>query len=117
MSVTASLPKRGRRDPGSRGSADWPDRATALLVSILYRELGATIAVVSPGEAETLKDDLESLVGEDEVLFFPDWEILPYDEFSPHEAIVGTRLRTLAAARGRPQGDRGDPAAGLPARP
>ncbi|MFA6409564.1 MAG: transcription-repair coupling factor [Gammaproteobacteria bacterium] len=30
-----------------------------------------------------------------EVLTFPDWETLPYDNFSPHEDIVSERLATL----------------------
>jgi len=30
-----------------------------------------------------------------EVLAFPDWETLPYDNFSPHQDIVSERLRTL----------------------
>ncbi|MCB1637907.1 MAG: transcription-repair coupling factor, partial [Thiothrix sp.] len=30
------------------------------------------------------------------VQVFPDWETLPYDLFSPHEAIVSERLKTLA---------------------
>lgn len=30
-----------------------------------------------------------------EHLFFPDWETLPYDQFSPHEDIISERLATL----------------------
>ncbi len=30
-----------------------------------------------------------------EVLAFPDWETLPYDNFSPHQDIVSERLKTL----------------------
>lgn len=33
------------------------------------------------------------------ILTFPDWEILPYDHFSPHPDLVSARLRTLAAVR------------------
>jgi len=29
------------------------------------------------------------------LLFFPDWETLPYDTFSPHQDIISDRLRTL----------------------
>jgi transcription-repair coupling factor (superfamily II helicase) len=73
--------------------------SAAVVIAILYRELATTMAVVCPDEADGLKDDLANLVGEDEVFPFPDWEILPYDEFSPHEAIVGMRLRTLSLLR------------------
>jgi transcription-repair coupling factor (superfamily II helicase) len=30
-----------------------------------------------------------------ELLFFPDWETLPYDHFSPHQDIISERLYTL----------------------
>ncbi|MDQ2993587.1 MAG: transcription-repair coupling factor, partial [Pseudomonadota bacterium] len=29
------------------------------------------------------------------ILLLPDWEILPYDQFSPHHDIISERLRTL----------------------
>ncbi len=32
------------------------------------------------------------------ILYFPDWECLPYDVFSPHQDIVSERLRCLALA-------------------
>ena len=31
-----------------------------------------------------------------EVLLFPDWETLPYDQFSPHQDIISQRLYTLS---------------------
>lgn len=31
-----------------------------------------------------------------EILFFPDWETLPYDQFSPHQDIISERLSTLS---------------------
>ena len=68
----------------------------SIFTSILHGELGPTTAVICPNGAENIKEDLESILGDEAVLSFPDWEILPYDEFSPHEAIVGTRLRTLS---------------------
>ena len=30
-----------------------------------------------------------------EILLFPDWETLPYDQFSPHQDIISERLTTL----------------------
>ncbi len=30
-----------------------------------------------------------------EILHFPDWETLPYDQFSPHQDIISQRLKTL----------------------
>lgn len=31
-----------------------------------------------------------------EILLFPDWETLPYDQFSPHQDIISQRLYTLS---------------------
>lgn len=31
-----------------------------------------------------------------EILFFPDWETLPYDQFSPHQDLISERLYTLS---------------------
>lgn len=31
-----------------------------------------------------------------EILFFPDWETLPYDQFSPHQDIISERLYALS---------------------
>src|SRR5205085_1876804 len=31
----------------------------------------------------------------DKILYFPDWETLPYDHFSPHQDIISERLATL----------------------
>lgn len=31
-----------------------------------------------------------------DILLFPDWETLPYDQFSPHQDIVSERLNTLS---------------------
>jgi transcription-repair coupling factor (superfamily II helicase) len=48
-------------------------------------------------ELEQLGAELEFFsVGALEVLTLPDWEVLPYDIFSPHPDIVSERLRTLA---------------------
>lgn len=38
---------------------------------------------------------LDPKAQEQEVLLFPDWETLPYDQFSPHQDIISQRLYTL----------------------
>jgi len=38
------------------------------------------------------------------ILAFPDWEVLPYDRFSPHPDITSERLATLADLRERRRG-------------
>ena len=44
--------------------------------------------------AQRLEEEL-GFFAEVPVMPFPDWEILPYDAFSPHQDIVSARLRTL----------------------
>ena len=38
------------------------------------------------------------------VTFFPDWETLPYDSFSPHQDIISARLSALFHLQQRKQG-------------
>ncbi len=48
--------------------------------------------------AHQLEADLHTLLGKDSalpVLSFPDWETLPYDQFSPHPDIISQRLSVL----------------------
>jgi len=48
--------------------------------------------------AHQLESDLRTLLGNDTtlpVIPFPDWETLPYDQFSPHPDIVSQRLAAL----------------------
>ena len=44
---------------------------------------------------EELQFFLEPLSHTNEILLFPDWETLPYDQFSPHQDIISERLSTL----------------------
>ncbi|WP_035918257.1 transcription-repair coupling factor [Legionella fairfieldensis] len=49
--------------------------------------------------AGQLLAELQFFLGEkntQELLFFPDWETLPYDQFSPHQDIISERLSTLS---------------------
>lgn len=43
------------------------------------------------------RGELQFYKPNDKVLLFPDWEILPYDNFSAHEDIISDRLATLSA--------------------
>ena len=61
---------------------------------------GVTV-VITPDilTAERLADELEFFCANKNdfpILNFPDWEILPYDYFSPHQEIVSERLLTLS---------------------
>ncbi|MFV8817381.1 transcription-repair coupling factor [Haliea sp. E17] len=46
--------------------------------------------------AQVLERELPFFLGKDiDILGFPDWETLPYDNFSPHQDIISERLATL----------------------
>lgn len=56
------------------------------------------IIAPSSTEAEKLFGDLKFFLGEkSRVCYFPQWEVLPYENLSPHRAIVSERLKTLYA--------------------
>ncbi|MBF0276631.1 MAG: transcription-repair coupling factor [SAR324 cluster bacterium] len=48
-------------------------------------------------KAEQLRDDLAFFMEEGGIYFFPHWDTLPYDSFSPHRDIVAQRFETLRA--------------------
>ncbi|KTC66234.1 transcription-repair coupling factor (plasmid) [Legionella adelaidensis] len=56
--------------------------------------------VVAPDNltASQLQAELQFFLPQNkqEILMFPDWETLPYDQFSPHQDIVSERLYTLS---------------------
>ena len=48
-------------------------------------------------QAERLQQETAFFCGDRiSLLEFPDWEILPYDNFSPHQDIISQRLTTLS---------------------
>lgn len=54
------------------------------------------VVTADTATALTLERELPLFLDNDvEVLSFPDWETLPYDNFSPHQDIVSERLHTL----------------------
>ena len=79
-----------RRYTRLAGSAD------ALLLSRLAAE-SAPLAVVSATalDAQRLVDEIAWFAPTVRVCLLPDWETLPYDQFSPHHDLVSERLATL----------------------
>ncbi|PSW21140.1 transcription-repair coupling factor [Photobacterium sanctipauli] len=70
--------------------------ALALSVAELAHQHQGPLLVVVPDTQTALR--LQSEVGqftEQEVTVFPDWETLPYDNFSPHQDIISERLSRL----------------------
>ena len=46
--------------------------------------------------AHRLETECRFFLGDNaDVVLFPDWETLPYDNFSPHQDIISARLATL----------------------
>lgn len=101
MTSSPSLLSRLPR-PRPGGRTDWPKLpggAQALALSELARELGAPLVVVAarPMDAQRLLDELRWFAPALRSFQLPDWETLPYDQFSPHADLVSERLETLYA--------------------
>ncbi|WGV99377.1 transcription-repair coupling factor [Vibrio sp. YMD68] len=52
------------------------------------------LAVADPQTALKLQQEIEQFTDQ-EVAIFPDWETLPYDNFSPHQEIISDRIARL----------------------
>lgn len=73
--------------------------ALALAISEYHKnKTGLKLLIAQDNlEAERLKRELEFfLEGSEDILFFPDSETLPYDQFSPHQDLISERLFTLS---------------------
>ena len=92
MSSLFTLPVPGQRAriAGVHGSAD------ALAVARLAQP-GRLLTVVTAfaADAQRLLDELAWFAPSLRAHLLPDWETLPYDNFSPHQDLVSERLATL----------------------
>ena len=76
--------------------------AKALALAALAEQGAAPLVVITADTAGAMRllTELNAYLSDPErapVITFPDWEILPYDLFSPYQDIVSERLKTLAA--------------------
>jgi len=71
--------------------------AMALAISQAAREHDGLVLAVARDthSASALENDLRIVAGDLPLLHFPDWETLPYDQFSPHPDIVSQRIAAL----------------------
>jgi len=85
-----SIPAR-RRYTRLAGSAD------ALALARLSLEDGRPLALITATavDAQRLVDEIHWFSPGLRVCLLPDWETLPYDQFSPHHDLVSERLATL----------------------
>lgn len=69
----------------------------SFLLAYLEKRLRLPILILThhPEEAIKFFEDLQSFLGEGEVLFFPSREILPYELQVPHSEVLGARLSCL----------------------
>ena len=74
--------------------------AKALLLAHIFKETNKSILFISADDkmAEDYLDDFDLLVGSENSRFLPDYEVLPYEERSPHYIIRAQRIETLTAA-------------------
>ena len=73
--------------------------AAGMYLARAAAELGQPLLIVARDAAgmSRLEDELRFFAGDHlPVLAFPDYETLPYDQFSPHADIISQRLRTLS---------------------
>jgi transcription-repair coupling factor (superfamily II helicase) len=84
-----SLPAR-RRYTRLVGSAD------ALAIARLAQgETPIAVVTATALDAQRLLDEIAWFSPQLRVCLLPDWETLPYDQFSPHQDLVSERLATL----------------------
>jgi transcription-repair coupling factor (superfamily II helicase) len=90
--LTATAPPVAPRTRLGRlhGSAD-----ALALARIASPRRPLAIVCASALEGQRLRDEIPWFAPELRVAFFPDWETLPYDAFSPHQDLVSERLETL----------------------
>ncbi|MBI5277042.1 MAG: transcription-repair coupling factor [Burkholderiales bacterium] len=87
--------------PGKRHALPRPvGSADALLLARLAareRKDGRITAIVTADatDAQRLIDELSFFDPDLRCCLFPDWETLPYDQFSPHQDLISERLATL----------------------
>jgi transcription-repair coupling factor (superfamily II helicase) len=101
--ATAALPTliHDVPDAGKRmGAGPFAGSSDALALADLARRAAAQrrmVAVVSaePRSAQRLAEEVPWFAPELRVALLPDWETLPYDQFSPHQDLVSERLATL----------------------
>ena len=87
-----------KHDTDQLGWGNLAGAALPLALSELVRTEPALYLLIVPDTptALRLEQELAVFLGDSVPLYsFPDWETLPYDQFSPHQDIISQRLRTL----------------------
>ncbi|MCW5622383.1 MAG: transcription-repair coupling factor, partial [Burkholderiales bacterium] len=92
MSSLLSLPPSGQRTriAGLHGSAD-----ALALARLSGSGRALTVITATAADAQRLLEELRYFAPSLRSHLLPDWETLPYDNFSPHQDLVSERLATL----------------------
>jgi len=83
-------PGQRRQLPFLHGAAD-----ALALARLAPQSKPLVIFTASALDAQRLHDEIRYFSPELAVYLLPDWETLPYDQFSPHQDLVSERLATL----------------------
>jgi transcription-repair coupling factor (superfamily II helicase) len=92
MLLPLSVPPRGHRHAIGplAGSAD-----ALALARLAHHHRPIAIVTASAVDAQRIAEEMRWFAPELKVHVLPDWETLPYDNFSPHQDLVSERLETL----------------------
>ncbi|MHA7878363.1 MAG: transcription-repair coupling factor [Saccharospirillum sp.] len=77
------------------------------IARIMSQHRSALVLIADhPGQIDAWLEELKAFRGQADwcLEVFPDWETLPYDNFSPHEDIISERLRVLKQLSANPRG-------------
>ncbi|MBI5287161.1 MAG: hypothetical protein HY878_06185, partial [Deltaproteobacteria bacterium] len=69
----------------------------AFFIASFFQRIKKSLLVVTPTQedAEGFEKDLAFFLGEDNVLLYPSWEVLPFEAQSPHPDIEAKRIEVL----------------------
>ncbi|MBU3557887.1 transcription-repair coupling factor [Polynucleobacter sp. Ross1-W9] len=89
-------PRAGQRFTFS-GLVGSSDAALIAQTALRYRDQFSAMVIfcAQAQEAQRLLEEIPAFAPQLKTRLLPDWEILPYDHFSPHQDLVSERLATL----------------------
>lgn len=88
---------QGSSNPIHKNINNVPKGALSLVIAHLYQQYQGSILIIctDPQMTDQIERELPYFNNQVNFLPFPDWETLPYDNFSPHPGIVSERINTL----------------------
>ena len=100
--LTPVLAKRRGKNPDKKSWHNLPGSSSSFALYQAAKTAQTPILLITSNTPQALKieQELLSLAKSEsqnnaKICLFPDWETLPYDNFSPHQDIISQRLATL----------------------